>query len=102
LKIANRTSKLAKIFADGLKSGGYKLHSENYFDTVTITTNEKTDTIDNKALSEKINLRIVEKNTLSVSFDEIKRVDHVNTLLQIFGVKKMFNNTDTLELTNLP
>ena len=38
LKIANRTSKLAKIFADGLKSAGYQLHTENYFDTVTIKT----------------------------------------------------------------
>ena len=102
LKIANRTSKLAKIFADGLKSGGYQLHSENFFDTVTVKTNEKTDTINNKALSEKINLRVVDKNTLSVAFDEVKRVDHVNTLLKIFGIKKTFSNTDTVDLTNLP
>ena len=57
-----------------MKSGGYQLHSENFFDTVTIRTNEKTDTINNKALSEKINLRVVDKNTLSVAFDEVKRV----------------------------
>ena len=28
--------------------------------------------------------------------------DHVNTLLKIFGIKKTFSNTDTVDLTNLP
>ena len=56
LKIANRTSKLAKIFADGLKKGGYELYSEEFFDTVTIKTKDKTESIYLKALSEKINI----------------------------------------------
>ena len=43
LKIANRTSKLAKIFADNIKAGGYELYSDYFFDTVTIKTNDKTD-----------------------------------------------------------
>ena len=38
LKIANRTSKLAKIFADNIKTGGYKILSDHFFDTVTIKT----------------------------------------------------------------
>ena len=38
LKIANRTSKLAKIFADNIKAGGYKILSDYFFDTVTIKT----------------------------------------------------------------
>ena len=45
LKIANRTSSLAKLFGDEIKKGGLKILSDHYFDTVTIKTNEKTETI---------------------------------------------------------
>ncbi len=102
LKIAKRTSKLAKIFGDALQMSGFKLYSESFFDTVTIQTNEKTETIYNKALAERINIRVVNKNTLSVAFDEVKKVDHVNTLLKIFGVDKKFDNSTKVELKNLP
>ena len=33
-----------------------------------------------KAISEKVNLRKVNDKTLSVAFDEAKRLDHVNLL----------------------
>ena len=33
LNIANRTSKLAKLFANNIKEGGFELHSNNFFDT---------------------------------------------------------------------
>ena len=102
LKIANRTSKLAKIFADSLEENGFKIFSKSFFDTVTIETNEKTETIFNKALAEKINLRRVNKKTLSVAFDEVKKIKHVNTLLKVFGVEKEYDNSVNVELNNLP
>ena len=102
LKIANRTSKLAKIFADGLKKGGHELYSEEFFDTVTIKTKGKTENIYSKALSEKINIRKVNKEMLSVAFDEGKKVNHVNTLLKIFGVDKTYDISENVTLSNLP
>ena len=102
LKIANRTSKLAKIFADGLKKGGYELYSEEFFDTVTIKTKDKTENIYSKALSEKINVRKVNKEMLSVAFDEGKKVSHVNTLLKIFGLDKTYDISENVTLSNLP
>ena len=102
LKIANRTSKLAKIFADSLEENGFKIFSKSFFDTVTIETNEKTETIFNKALAEKINLRKVNKKTLSVAFDEVKKIKHVNILLKVFGVEKEYDNSVNVELNNLP
>jgi glycine dehydrogenase len=102
LKIANRTSSLAKLFGDEIKNGGYKILSDHYFDTVTIKTNEKTETILNKAYEEKINLRKVDKDTLSVAFDEAKKLNDVNTLLQIFGISKNLEQNTKVELNNLP
>ena len=86
LKIANRTSKLAKLFADEIKKSGYKIHSDHFFDTVTIKTGDKTNQIFDYAIKEKINLRKVNNETLSVAFDEAKKLNDVNVLLKIFGV----------------
>jgi glycine dehydrogenase len=41
-KIAERISKLTKSFADKIKKSGYELYSDNFFDTVTILTKNKT------------------------------------------------------------
>jgi glycine dehydrogenase len=102
LKIANRTSSLAKLFGDEIKNGGFKILSDHYFDTVTIKTNEKTETILNKAYEEKINLRKVDKDTLSVAFDEAKKLNDVNTLLKIFGISKNLDQNTKVDLNNLP
>ncbi len=102
LEIANRTSKLAKLFADNIKQGGFELYTNNFFDTVTVKTNNKTEEIFNKALSKKVNLRRVDKDTLSIAFDEAKRLDHVNLLLEIFGVDKDVSSTSEVTLDNLP
>ena len=102
LKIANRTSSLAKLFGDEIKKGGLKILSDHYFDTVTIKTNEKTETILKKAYEEKINLRQVNKDTLSVAFDEAKKLDDVNNLLKIFGISKTLDQNTEVELNNLP
>ena len=102
LKIANRTSKLAKIFADNIKSGGYKILSDYFFDTVTIKTNEKTNSIYEAALKENINLRKVDKEHLSVAFDEAKKLDDVNLLLKLFGISKTIKQDVKVELDNLP
>jgi len=102
LDIANRTSKLAKLFSENIKAGGFELYTNKFFDTVTIKTNNKTDKIYNKAISEKVNLRKVNNKTLSVAFDEAKRLDHVNLLLKIFGIDKDVTKTTDVSLDNLP
>ena len=102
LKIANRTSKLAKLFADEIKKGGFQILSDHFFDTVTIKTNDKTNSIYQKALSENINLRKVDDKHISVAFDEAKKLNDVNILLKIFGVSKIINQDVKVELNNLP
>ena len=88
VKIANRTSTLAKLFADEIKKGGFKILSDHFFDTITIATGDKTDEIYQSAQKESINLRRVDNNNLSVAFDEAKKLTDVNILLKIFGISK--------------
>ena len=101
VKIANRTSTLAKLFADEIKKGGFKILSDHFFDTVTIITGNKTDAIYQNAQNEGINLRKVDNENLSVAFDEAKKLADINILLKIFGrcksrfrkfTKKSFKN----------
>jgi Glycine cleavage system protein P (pyridoxal-binding), N-terminal domain len=102
LKIANRTSILAKLFADEIMNGGFEILSDHFFDTVTIITRNKTDEIYQKAQKEGINLRKVDKKKLSVAFDEAKKLDDVNILLKIFGISKSISQDAKVNLTNLP
>jgi len=102
LQIANRTSKLAKLFSEGVKATGFETLSDHFFDTVTIKTKDKTKEIYQKALAKKINLRNVNNEMISVAFDEAKKLEDVNTLLEIFGSNKKYNQTAKVELNNIP
>jgi glycine dehydrogenase len=102
LKIAERTSKLAKLFYEGIKSAGFEILSDQFFDTVTIKTKDKTKEIYEKALAKKINLRNVNNEMISVAFDEAKKLDDVNMLLEIFGLNKKYDQNINIELSNIP
>ena len=80
---------MAKIFADNIKTGGYKLLSDHFFDTVTIKTGDKTNSIYEAALNEKINLRKVDQEHLSVAFDEAKKLNDVK--ISFDNPKKLIN-----------
>jgi glycine dehydrogenase len=102
LQIANRTSKLAKLFSEGVKATGFETLSDHFFDTVTIKTKDKTKEIYQNALAKKINLRNVNNEMISIAFDEAKKLEDVNTLLEIFGSDKKYNQTAKVELNNIP
>ncbi len=101
-KIANNTSQLAKNFADKLKNSGYELYSEYFFDTVTIKTFDKTESIYKNALRENINIRKVNSEMLAVSFDEKKNVYRANQLLKVFNCSETIKEEMNESLTNIP
>ena len=101
-KIANNTSQLTKNFADKLKNSGYELYSEHFFDTVTIKTLDKTESIYKNALRENINIRKVNSEMLAVSFDEKKNVYRANQLLKVFNCSETIKEEMTENLTNIP
>ena len=101
-KIANNTSQLAKNFAEKLKNSGYELYSEHFFDTVTIKTLDKTESIYKNALRENINIRKVNSEMLAVSFDEKKNVYRANQLLKVFNCSETIKEEMNENLTNIP
>src|SRR6056300_392769 len=76
-KIAENTSQLAKNFADKIKQSGYEISSDHFFDTITIKTLDKTESVYQNALSQNVNIRKVNSEMLSVAFDERKNVSNL-------------------------
>ena len=101
-KIAENTSQLAKNFADKIKQSGYELYSEHFFDTVTIKTLDKTDSIFRNALRQNVHIRKVNSQMLAVAFDERKNVYRANQLLKIFNCSEAIRENATENLSNLP
>ena len=101
-KIAESVSQLTKNFADKLKQSGYELYSDNFFDTVTVKSLDKTDKIYKNALDQGVNIRKVNSEMLAVSFDERKNLYRANQLLKIFNCSETIKETMNESLSNLP
>ena len=83
-QIAKDINDLTSLLAQNLERNGFETLNEYFFDTLTISTKDKTKEIIDRALSRKCNLRIVDNETLGVSLDETSSIEDVKTLLSIF------------------
>uniref|UniRef100_A0A0D6QV42 Glycine cleavage system P protein n=1 Tax=Araucaria cunninghamii TaxID=56994 RepID=A0A0D6QV42_ARACU len=86
--IAERVSGLAGAFALGLKKlGTVKVEDVPFFDTVKVKC-AGAKAISDAAVKQEINLRIVDSNTITVSFDETTTMEDVDKLLNVFAGAK--------------
>uniref|UniRef100_A0A251RLQ4 Glycine cleavage system P protein n=1 Tax=Helianthus annuus TaxID=4232 RepID=A0A251RLQ4_HELAN len=86
--IAKRVHGLAGTFAAGLKKlGTVQVQDLPFFDTVKITCADS-HAIAEEAYKHKMNLRIVDKNTITVAFDETTTIEDVDTLFKVFALGK--------------
>lgn len=84
--IATRTAVGAHFTGDALKSAGYTLACEHYFDTIEIVgVNAKE--IGKKAVEKRINLFYPSADRVRIAFDEVVTVEEIKAILDIFGVK---------------
>ncbi|PWA76233.1 glycine dehydrogenase (decarboxylating) [Artemisia annua] len=75
-------------FAAGLKKlGTVQVQDPPFFDTVKITSVDSS-VIAEEANKHHINLRIVDKNTITVVFDETTTIEDVGTLFKVFALGK--------------
>ncbi len=81
--IAGRVHRFTQIVALGLKKLGYTVINQVYFDTLTIDVPGQARRIAARARSMKINLRIVDADTLGISLDETTTRKQVKTLFSV-------------------
>jgi len=98
--IGERTTKFANLFADKIKSK-YEILSDQFFDTVTINTKDKTHEIYQKAIQFKINLRLIENHAVSVSFDETTKIEDLNNLFNVFGLSDQVESLDGVRIKSV-
>ncbi|HDY7856272.1 TPA: aminomethyl-transferring glycine dehydrogenase [Vibrio vulnificus] len=92
--IARRTHHMTAILAAGLTKSGYELAHNAFFDTITINTGDKTQTLYAKAQAADINLRLLD-GQIGISFDETTTVADIDALFAIFDVKESVNALST-------
>jgi glycine dehydrogenase len=82
--IAKRIASLSLALGNSLRTLGYSLKNENYFDTITLTVSDAA-AIRAKAETADINFRYFADNaTISISLDETTTPDDVLNILSIF------------------
>ena len=98
--IGERTAKFSNAFADIVKTK-FEILSDQFFDTVTINTKDKTQEIYAKALEFKVNLRLIDQHALSVSFDETTEIKDLNNLFKIFGLNEQIDSIDKVNISSI-
>ncbi len=83
-KTAERTHRMAEIFASALRSFGYEVATRAFFDTVTVHVPGRAGMLLAKAREKRINLRFVDADHLGVSFDQATRRGELEKLLACF------------------
>lgn len=91
--IAERTHRLTKTLAAGLVNAGFELKHENYFDTITVLTDQAASILAT-AREQGANLRFIDADTLGISLDETSTPSVVTLLWKIFGVENSVEAVD--------
>jgi glycine dehydrogenase len=84
--IARQVHRRAAVLAAGLGKLGFAPNSQNFFDTVTVTTGTKQDEIVARARTENTNLRIG-NGTLGIAVDETTTPAVIEAVWRAFGGK---------------
>ena len=84
-RIAQRIAAYTAILARGLQALGFTPTSASAFDTLTIKTDDATQSIAEKAVNASANVKVSWKNYVSVSFDETTTRDDIALVWSFFA-----------------
>ena len=89
--IARRVHRRAVAVKRGLARRGYSVPTQAFFDTLTVSTGDRTRRIADRAVALGMNLRRVDDATLGISVDETTREEDVDRLLRAFDDRGAFD-----------
>ena len=82
--IAGRIHRLSQTLALGLNRLGYQIATDAFFDTLTVKTPGRARRLAAKAVEGEINLRVVDRDTLGIAFDETTSRQELRRLFAVF------------------
>ncbi|HSF46123.1 MAG TPA: aminomethyl-transferring glycine dehydrogenase, partial [Chitinophagaceae bacterium] len=83
INIAKRVALLTQTAAEEIENRGYELLSSNFFDTITVITDDAK-AIHSKANAQQINLRVIDHKHIGISLDETTTVGDLFDLINCF------------------
>jgi len=86
-EIAEHVHSLASKTADGLKSLGFEIGADDFFDTIWVK-GASTREVKNLATAHRMNFNYVNESELTISFGEPHTLEDVNTILSVFASLK--------------
>ncbi|TAL47750.1 MAG: glycine dehydrogenase (aminomethyl-transferring), partial [Chitinophagaceae bacterium] len=102
--IAKRVALMTQTVAEAIEERGFELVSQNFFDTITVKTDNVT-AIREKALRQQINLRYFDNNDIAISLDETVLLEDLYDLINCFENDKdpvAFDIHQDAELDHIP
>lgn len=96
-QIAGRIHRYMEIFSSWLQDKGYRVTTQQFFDTITIHVPGRARRIAAHAREQNINLRIVDKDHLGISFDETTTQSLLRKLSTIFTT----TDEDVIDIASL-
>ncbi|MDH0131679.1 aminomethyl-transferring glycine dehydrogenase [Pseudomonas asiatica] len=83
--IARRTHTLTAILAKGLEWLGHHVEQHYFFDTISVVPSVAASLIEQRAVAQGINLRLIDRQRLGISLDETTTAETVARLWQVFA-----------------
>ena len=101
-RIAMRISRMAAVLAAGLRQGGVEVVHDSFFDTVCARIPGRADKVMAVALSEGLNLRRVDSDTITISLDETTDQSVIERVWHSFGLTADTANLDRTAGDQIP
>jgi len=102
--IAKRVAALAQALGETLEQAGFKLHSKNFFDTITVVT-DKTASVRKGAEAKGMNFRYHADGSIGISLDETTTPGDVHDIISVFTQNEepvSFSIDEYTALTHIP
>eukprot|EP00271_Cylindrocystis_brebissonii_P014236 TRINITY_DN35526_c0_g1_i1.p1 TRINITY_DN35526_c0_g1~~TRINITY_DN35526_c0_g1_i1.p1 ORF type:complete len:1056 (+),score=181.04 TRINITY_DN35526_c0_g1_i1:220-3387(+) len=92
-EIAGRVHGLASVFSAGIKQLGEEVLPSPFFDTVKVTVPGRASEISAGAVAAGMNLRVLDADSVTVSFDETSRLGDLDELFKVFALGRTVDFT---------
>jgi hypothetical protein len=76
---------MLKLLADAARNGGHRLIPDAFFDTITVRVPGRADEIADAARGRRINLRVVDFDTIGIALDETTTIEDVADIVKAFA-----------------
>ncbi len=83
-RIASRVHRLTSALADGVRAAGFTVVHAHFFDTITVATPGCAQLIAEAARARRINLRVVDRDTVAIALDETTTPEILGAVLACF------------------